>query len=142
MVKNHVEIAQTQSKPSQNNSKSFKTSKMRFPLGFHMKFALAEPFTGSKIGLILHNFRPFLNSFVSHASCGHKIVSCSHKIASTSPQVGLLEPIWRQVGPKLAPSWPQVGSIQPNFGLSWLRVGLQLATRSLETKSDPKMRPK
>ena len=62
------------------------------------------------------NFGSFLASWVVYAPRGLKI-------ASRLLQDGLLEPIWTQHGPKLAPSWfrldpcwPQVGSNLPQVG--------------------------
>ena len=52
------------------------------------------------------------------------------KIASKLLQVGFLEPIWAQLGAKLAPSWlklgscwAQVGSKLAQVGPCWLQVG-------------------
>ena len=49
------------------------------------------------------------------------------KIASRLLQDCLLEPIWTQLGPKLAPSWLKLGPSWLQLDSSWTHVGPKLA---------------
>ena len=65
-------------------------------------------------GHISINFGSILTSEAVHASRGLRI-------ASRLLQVGLLEPIWAQLGSKLVPSWLKLGPCWPclKLGLCW-----------------------
>ena len=49
------------------------------------------------------------------------------KIATRLLQVSLLEPIWAQLGPKLAPSWLKLGPCWAQVGSNLAQVGPMLA---------------
>ena len=60
--------------------------------------------------------------------------SCVPQEASRLLQDGILEPIWTQHGPKLAPSWLKLGPC-------WLQVGSNLAQVGAMLASDPDPQP-
>ena len=87
-------------------------------------FQLVFSFSGAGKASILTNFGNNSRWIFHHF--GH-LGMCMPQEASRLLQDGLLEPIWNQHRPKLAPSWLKLGLCWPQFGSNLAQVGPMLA---------------